>query len=50
MTDGFMASGVMKWKGVLASAPGSPEGGMVYKNSGDSKYYIYNGSNWDALT
>ena len=41
---------VMRWKGVLASAPGSPVAGWVYKNSGDSKYYIYNGTDWDALT
>jgi hypothetical protein len=40
----------MGWKGVLASDPGSPVAGWVYKNSGDGLYYIYNGTSWDALT
>jgi len=41
---------IVTFMGVLASAPTIPKAGMIYKNSGDGKYYIYNGSSWDALT
>ncbi len=40
---------VPKYHGSLASAPTSPVAGDEYYNSGDSKFYKYNGSSWIAL-
>lgn len=34
----------------LASAPSNPKAGQVYFNTTDSKYYVYNGSDWVDLT
>jgi hypothetical protein len=39
-----------RWKGVHASDPTGPIGGDIYKNSGDGKVYLYDGSGWVALT
>lgn len=41
---------IVQFHGVLSSAPASYHAGDTYKNSGDNKYYIYNGTGWDALT
>jgi len=38
------------WRGVSATDPTTPIGGDTYKNSGDSKIYLYDGSGWVALT
>jgi hypothetical protein len=38
-----------EYKGVLASAPTSPQDGWTYINSGDSGYYIYYAGNWNLL-
>jgi hypothetical protein len=37
------------FKGVLGSAPSSPDQGWMYINSGDSGLYIYYGVTWQLL-
>lgn len=37
------------FRGVLASAPSTPEEGWTYINSSDYKYYIYYGGAWQEL-
>lgn len=44
-TTGF----ILSMRGVLASAPSSPQQGWMYINSGDNVLYIYYGSTWQAL-
>ena len=34
----------------LASAPESPKAGQIYYNTGDNKYYGYNGTSWVELS
>lgn len=37
------------FKGVLASAPTSPQQGWLYIDTGDDTLYIYYGTTWQAL-
>ena len=37
------------FKGVLSSAPSSPQQGWTYVNSGDNTLYIYYGVTWQSL-
>ena len=41
---------IQQFHGVLSSSPTYCHAGDTYKNSGDGKYYIYNGTGWDAIT
>lgn len=43
-------TGFCKWRGVAATDPTSPVAGDIYKNSGDSLVYLYDGTAWVALT
>lgn len=37
------------FRGILASAPSSPEQGWRYVNSGDNIMYVYYGNTWQAI-
>lgn len=51
VTGGIQDDGapIGRWRGTAASDPATPKGGDMYKNTGDSKVYIYTGAAWEAL-